>query len=195
LKPEESISWELGVQQYFKGGMARVTGFKRNIHDVFYFYTNPNTYSSQYINEDKQKDHGVETELEWKNDSWSIAANYSFVDGKISTKDFIGKDTTFYNLFRRPKNTVNVTVGYSPLKALFLSLHGKVVSKSLEGQFFGPPVVLKGYCTIDLYVEYQLHQKLKLFLDLKNITDQKYFDVLGFNTKRFNVNGGVAVSL
>ena len=195
LKPEESVSYELGVQQYFKGGMARVTGFKRNIHDVFYFYTNPITYVSQYKNEDKQKDHGVEAELEWKNESWSIAANYSFVDGKISTKDFNGKDTTFYNLFRRPKNTFNLTVGYSPLKALYVSAHARVVSKSLEGQFYGPPVKLKGYCTVDLYVEYQVHQKIKFFLDLKNITDQKYFDVLGFNAKRFNVNGGVVVRL
>ena len=34
--------------------------FTGNIKDVFVFYTDPVTFNSYYINEDKQKDNGIE---------------------------------------------------------------------------------------------------------------------------------------
>jgi vitamin B12 transporter len=34
-----------------------------------------------------------------------------------------------------------------------------------------------------------------VFLDLKNITNQKYFDILGYNSRKFNFMAGVSVNL
>lgn len=195
LKPEQSVNYEAGLQLLLENTMIRVVWFKRDIHNVFYFYTDPVTYQSQYRNQDKQKDHGIETEFNWRSDKVNISANYAFVDGNISTKDFAGKDTSYSNLFRRPKHTFNFTIGFIPVKDCYISAHFKTVSKTFEEQFFGAPIKLDGYYTIDLYTEYQVHKSVKLFVDLQNVTDQKYFDVLGFNTKRVNVNVGVNIKL
>ena len=196
LKPEMSTSTEAGIQFFNNKINARVVWFDRDIKNVFFFYTNPATYASMYINEDKQKDHGAEAELYWNiSDKINVSANYTYVDGKISTKDFSGRDTAYNNLYRIPANTFNLTVGYRAIKDLFISVHLKTVSKFYEPVYGAAPYVVKGYYTIDMYGEYRLNKKVKVFSDLQNITDQKYFDIPGFNTKRFNCNAGFSLSL
>jgi len=50
---------------------------------------------------------------------------------------------------------------------------------------------IKGYATIDLYGEYKFKKKFKVFIDLKNLTNKKYFDIPGYNSKRFNFTTGI----
>lgn len=196
LKPETSTSVEGGLQYLNEKINARVVYFSRDIKNVFTFYTNPSTYASMYINEDKQKDHGIEAELAYTiSDKFSVSANYTYVTGKIFTKDFSAKDTSFNNLYRQPSNTFNITLNYQLLKQLFLSAHLKTVSKFYEPQYAAAPYEMKGYYTIDFYSEYKFNKKFKIFADLQNITDQKYFDIRGFNSKRFNFNAGFNINL
>ena len=126
---------------------------------------------------------------------FSASLNYSYVDGKITTQEFPGKDTSFFNLYKRPKNVFNLSLNYSLTKELYLSTHLKTVSKAFEPQYQATPYQLNAYYTLDLYCSYKFNNKLSIFADLQNITDQKYFVTRGFTTKGFNVNGGVQVSL
>ena len=192
--PEKTTCIEGGLQLLEEKINARVVLFYRNTKDVFAFYTNPVTYASNYINEDKQKDNGVEADVNWHSDRITVAANYTYVKGKIYTKDF-GKDTAYNNLYRRPAHTFNITIGYQVSKNIFVSTHFKTVSKFYEGQYAAAPFKIKGYYTLDFYSEYKLSAKCKLFADLQNITDQKYFDLRGFNSKRFNCNAGINLNL
>ncbi len=196
LKPETSTSTEAGLQFITDKINVRAVLFNRNIKDVFVFYTDPVTFAGKYINEDKQKDHGVETDITVQlSDKLNISANYTYVEGKIYTKNFGGKDTTYNNLYRRPANTFNITIGYQALKNLIVSSHFKGVSKFYEPQYAAAPYQLKGYYTIGFYGEYVLNKKFKIFADFQNITDQKYFDVRGFNSRRFNINAGINLHL
>lgn len=196
LKPESSESYEGGVQYLTDKINTRIVFFKRNIKNVFAFYTNPVTYSSKYINADRQKDYGVETELAIIfSEKISLAANFTFVDGKIYTKDFSGIDTVYHNLSKRPKNTFNFTVNYKPVNEVYLSTHFKTVSNFYEEQYAALPYKLPGYYIVDFYAEYLLNKKYKFFADFQNITNQKYFDVRGFNTKRFNATAGININL
>ena len=54
---------------------------------------------------------------------------------------------------------------------------------------------LNKYFLIDVYAEYKLFEKLKLFVDLKNITNEHYVEITGYNTRDFNVNTGLSLSL
>ncbi len=192
LKPETSANIEGGVQYLKENINARVVVFTRDIKNVFAFYTNPTTYASRYINEDEQIDNGVETELFYKiNDKLNVSANYTFVKGKLSTKNFAGKDTTYNNFYRKPSQTFNLTFGYQPMKALFLSTHFKTVNKFYEAVYAAKPYEIKGYYTIDFYGDYKLNKNFKIFADLQNITNQQYFDIRGFTSKQFNANAGV----
>ena len=192
LKPETSTNIEGGIQYLKENVNARVVLFKRDIHNVFAFYTNPSTFASFYINEDEQKDKGIETELSFKiTEALNIAANYTYVKGELSTKDFSGRDTTFNNFYRKPSNTFNLNIGFQATQDLFLSTHFRTVSKFYEAQFSAKPYEMKGYYTVDFYGEYKVDKNFRIFVDLQNITDQKYFDIRGFNSKRSNANAGV----
>ncbi len=196
LKPEVTTSYEAGFQYYSEDIHVRATGFIRDGKDVFLFYTSPTTFASNYVNGDKQHDYGIETEASVKfNSQFSTSLNYTYVNGEIKTQDLAGKDTSFFNLYKRPKNILNLSFNYQPTTQLYLSTHLKTVSKAFEPQYMAPPFQLKGYYTLDFYGRYKFNEILSIFADLQNVTDQKYFVTRGFTTKGFNINGGVQVSL
>ena len=196
LKPETTVSAEAGIQWIREHFNGRLVLFSRVTDDVFYFYTNPQTFASRYVNEDRQKDHGGEVELLAKiSDQWSLNSSYAFVKGKLSTKDFAGRDTTYDNFYRKPQHTFHLDISYRPVLELLLRAHAKMVSKFYEGQFAAAPIAMKGYSTFDLYGAYTLSKHFTLFLDAQNITGTKYFDIRGFNSKRFNCMGGLNYGL
>jgi vitamin B12 transporter len=196
LKPETTASYEAGVQFFSDKVTARVSGFARDGKNVILFYTDPGTYASYYINGDKQNDYGIETGATINfTPKISAVVNYTYVDGKISTISSPGKDTSFFNLYKRPKNVLNVSFNYEVTKNIYLSTHLKTVSKAYEPQYQALPYVLKGYYTWDFYGRYKFNDKFNAFADFQNITDQKYFVTRGFMTKGFNVNVGVQVNL
>jgi len=189
LEPERSVSYEAGLQYNKNDIMSRVVFFRREIKDVFVFYTDYTTFLSKYINEDEQDDKGVELEARFTPGAWDFTANYTYVTGKLTTKDPAGRDSSINNLYRRPKNTLNFSAGYT-VKNLFVRSSLRSLSALYEPIFMSAPVRLDGYYTLDLYAEYRL-QHFKFFTELRNITDQTYFDQEGFTTKGFNVMVGV----
>ena len=192
LEPESSITGEAGVQ-YFSAGnkfMGRVTGFLRNVKDAIAF-------QSGYVNLDKQKDHGAELELSFQLiNNVSLKAFYSFVDGKITTKQN-GKDTTFFNLIRRPKHSAGLNAGIKINDKIYASTHLAWFGQRKDAYFDAMTfqtvnVTLASYLLIDIYAEYALYKnKIKIFADLRNVANSKYNETAGFNTLGFNGYGGV----
>ncbi|MGN6534046.1 MAG: TonB-dependent receptor plug domain-containing protein [Ginsengibacter sp.] len=196
LKPEVSINYEAGAQYYSDKINVRVTGFVRDIKDVFYFYTDPLTYASKYINADKQNDYGIETEATIHfSKQFSASLNYTYVNGQIATSNGNGKDTSYFNLYKRPKNVFNLFLNYQATKDLFFSATFKAVSRAFEPQYNGPSYELKGYYTLGFYGQYNINKSFSIFADFQNVTDQKYFVTRGFTTKGFNFNTGVKMRL
>ena len=198
LKPEKSTSIEAGVQTaLIKNKIElRVVAFDRKVKDAIVYGP-----AFMVINQDKQHDKGFEIEPSFFiNKNITIRAFYAFVDGDVTTK--VGtKDTTYFNLIRRPKNSVGINIGYQATKGLFVSANLKMFSKRTD-LFFDPitfassTVELKSYVLLDIYAEYKLLAgKLKLFADAKNITNSKYTEVYGFNTLGFNINAGISFKL
>ena len=188
LKPETTTGYELGAQYFSDKINARITGFIRDGKDVF-------LWSDKYINGDKQHDYGIETEATIRfTDNFTASANYTFVNGEITTNS-AGKDTSFFNLYKRPTNILNLSLNYQITKRFFVSSDLKAVSKAFEPQSTSAPYELKGYYTLGFYGQYQFNKKFTIFADVQNITDQTYFVTRGFTTKGFNVNGGVRIKL
>ena len=126
----------------------------------------------------------------------SLKAFYSYVDGKITTKQN-GKDTTYFNLIRRPKSSFGLNGGIKINEQLFVSSNLSWFDKRKDSYFDAMAfqtvnVILDAYALWDVYAEYALlKNKLKVFIDLRNITDSKYSETAGFNTLGFNGYGGV----
>ncbi|HEY8895917.1 MAG TPA: TonB-dependent receptor, partial [Niastella sp.] len=144
---------------------------------------------------------GIELEASVKpNDKWTVKASYMYVTGDLH-QFRNGKDTSFYNLVRRPKHTLTGTVGYQATQQLYIALSAQSLGKRTD-LYFDPftyassQVNLKAYTLLNAYAEYKLiGDKLRLFADAKNITDTKYTEVYGYNTPGFNINGGFRINL
>jgi vitamin B12 transporter len=197
LKPETSNNFEAGAQVSAPDKKLQVTatGFYRDIKNLITYV------GTRLINIDKQKDKGVELEASIKPaDKWTIKASYMYVTGDLH-QSRNGKDTSFYNLIRRPKHTITGTIGYQATKQLYISLSAQSLGKRTD-LYFDPftyassQVNLKAYTLLNAYAEYKLFgDKLRVFADAKNITDADYTEVYGYNTPGFNINGGFRINL
>jgi hypothetical protein len=71
----------------------------------------------------------------------------------------IGKDTSYYNLYRIPKNTLNVSIGYQATSALFISTQVRAVSKREEFIYGGTPEVQEGLCYVTYLVNINFQKR------------------------------------
>jgi vitamin B12 transporter len=201
LNPETGIVAEAGFElRSVPAVKTRIVGFYRNGKNNILYTFNPNTFESKYLNASKQTNYGAEFEFAYAKEKKDFSLNYTYTDGK-TTAPFDGtgtpltKDTSYFNLYRVPKHAVNIVLGFHPTKKLFTSLRVHAISDRDEYVYAGTPEVLKGYVTFDVFGEYRFDKLVRLFIDLKNITNKQYFDFLGYNTRRFNFTGGIAFQL
>jgi len=204
LKPEKSYTEEGGVQLFLLDDQLSVTGdyFDRLIKNVIFYSTDPVTFESLYINRDQQHDHGIEGEVRYSPvKGLTLKAAYTYINGK-TTQKLSGKDTTFNNLVRVPKNNFQFYAGYQVTKALFINTSLQVTGKR-QDQYFDPTtyvasnVTLNSYALWNAYAEYQLcRNNFKLFVDVKNITNKKnYYEVYGYSVQGTNLTVGLSVRL
>ena len=192
LKPESAFTAEGGTQ-YFSANnkfTGRIVIFNRHVKDAIAFQSN-------YINQDKQKDHGLEIEAKFTIASKiTIRAFYNYVNGEISTKKN-GKDTSYFNLLRRPKNSFGINPGCQINSRFYISSNLMSIGKRKDTYFDAMTyqtvnTTLKSYVLWDVYAEYTiLNKKLRLFADFRNILNSRYTEASGFNTFGFNGNGGI----
>lgn len=202
LKPEKSTLYETGIQYLPNSSFSsRIVFFKRNTKNAIQFLLDdPVFYTYKYKNINRQKNNGIETEAKYKAGRWQFDMNYTYVTGKTTssydeTGSQLNKDTTYDNLYRIPKNTFNFSVSIYPSKKVFIRTTIKTVGKRYEPVYGASPEKLGNYYTVDLYGDYEFSKKIKAFIDLKNLTNQKYFDLLGYNSRRFNFMTGILINL
>jgi vitamin B12 transporter len=198
LKPESAMTIETGFQYFSKNTKysGGITIYKRMVKDAIVFFYNPVTFASFYINQDKQNDVGIELESNLKiGKSTNIKINGAYVDGKVTTKNG-DKDTSYFNLIRRPKATMGLHISQK-IKSRFyvnagISYVGERTDLSYDVSFNPISIKLKDYCLVNLYTEYALSKnKVKFFLDIRNLTNTNYNEVYGFNAMRTNASLGI----
>lgn len=201
LKPEKGMIAEAGAAvTVTKTFRLKVIGFYRNTDDAIVYTYNPASFESKYLNVSEQKNYGAESEINYSRGKLSMDANYTYTDGETTSAfdgigNPIGKDTTYFNLYRIPKHAINLSLGIQATKAIFIRAQARSVSKREEFIYGSSPETLKAYTTIDLYGEYKFDKVFRLFLDLKNITNKEYFDIRGYNSRKFNFTTGVRFQL
>ena len=194
LKPEQSKNYEAGISiSPFAGKnvRARATFFKRDIRDVI-------IYTDRYMNFNKQDDQGIETELSYEGDHFHIKAFYTYTDGKVTTQNN-GKDSSYYNLLRRPRNAFGISGGYQG-KHFYVDInlrsYGERSDIGFDANFAQVEEALKAYTLLDAYAEYAFFaDRLKVFADAKNLLNTRYAEAYGYNTMGFNIRAGLGFNL
>ncbi|MDP4265488.1 MAG: TonB-dependent receptor [Bacteroidota bacterium] len=198
LKPENSTSLEGGIHiaALQKKLALTATLFNRDTKNLVTYV------AGQFINIDEQKDKGLELEAAYSPiEKITLKASYTYVTGHIQQSRG-GKDTSYYNLIRRPKSTITLSLGYQATRQLYVDVFFQGLSKRTD-LFFEPAppyateqVNLKAYALVNVYAEYKfVSGKLRLFADAKNITGSKYTEVYGYNTTGVTITGGIRIEL
>ncbi len=203
LQPEKAFTIEGGMEYFGKDEKfhGRLVYFNRKMNDVLFFYYDAQTFRSRYINQDRQEDHGLEAEatirfskaLEWR-------MNYSYVTGNVTSID-AGKDTSYFNLLRRPKHSWGTTLGWKVNKKLYVSAnvqgYGTRQDMAYDPSTYSSKAVeLDAYLLAGCYADLSLAaEKLHLFADIRNLFNTKYQEVYGYNNPGINGYLGIRFRL
>ena len=190
LNPEKSKTYEIGFQQQHEKITNRIVYFNREIKNGIDF----NNITFQYFNFAKQTVNGIEFESRIEPiKNFTLTANYTYLKPTESSESRITfKDSVYSYLLRRPAHNFNITAAYNFKNGFYLSASGKYVGKRYDVVGYQmPDVQLAGYFLLSAYAGYKFKKYIKLFADAQNITNKKFFDVAGYNSIPFLLNGGI----
>ncbi|MDA0367062.1 MAG: TonB-dependent receptor [Proteobacteria bacterium] len=171
LRPEESTTWEVGVDQTFLADRAvvGVTYFDSRIKNLIVAAgtpTTPNNVQEADIN-------GVEATLKVAaTPTVDVTAAYTFTASEIAA--------TGQSLLRRPKHKVDIDVRWQPSPAMNLSALFGYIGTTRDAGFNGGTVYRGGYAVTGLRGDWQLRDDVTAFARIDNLFDNYYEVADGF---------------
>ena len=190
LKAEVSTNYEAGIQHSYGKFSDRLVFFYRQTDNGIDY----NSISFKYFNYVNQATRGIEYELSFKpTEQLTFTGNYTFITAQETTQSRINfKDTVYNYSLRRPTHSINITAGYRFTKGLYASFSGKYISNRYDvGAYKKADVLLDSYFLLSAYAEYTFSDRLKIFADVQNFGNKKFYDVRGYNGIPTLFNTGV----
>ncbi len=154
LKPEESISYEIGLDQIVTEHLTLgLSAYRNEVENLITSQNNKN------ININEATFTGGELNLNWAKDELFLDLGYAYVQPKDKAKD---KD-----LNRRPRQSLTLTTGLqNEVYGISTSLSAKSRPKNGSG--------VSGYATVDVNAFWNINPNVKVFTNIQNIGDVEY---------------------
>jgi outer membrane receptor protein involved in Fe transport len=217
LRPEESISYDAGVEQRMAHGLA--------ILDVTYFYNKfkdqivstgdlPSNFDSENIG--KSRAWGLETTIRIHPvRSLEFSGSYTWMNTAILALDGfpepIDPFTVGEPLLRRPRNAAGFNATWTH-KRLMLNMNGTIrgavldvepndgtfaceLTNPMTGEPFQCLFRNHGYELLNAGFAYHLPKGVEIYGRLNNFLNQKYEEAFGFPSLRLNFMAGIKVDL
>ncbi len=181
LQPEQSSSWEIGLDQNIGNVQFSTTYFDTNYRQLIDYDFNRN----QYLNVAGAETKGLETESIIRlKDSSQLRLSYTYLDALNLASG--------QSLLRRVRNFWQLEFN----KAITPDFHFICQSQWLSERDDVNPIsfqreVLGGYSTTDISVGYKLKEKFELYSRIDNLFDKIYESVDGFGTARRSISLGL----
>jgi len=193
LDPEESIGFDLGVEQSFldRKLILGATYFYNDIDDMIVAVFNGTNF--QNINVENVVTNGVETFVAIKPiENLRTRLRYTYTDTEAKKAASFGISEGS-QLLRRPRNKFGVDISYRFLQGKAQVTPGMLYvgkRKDLDPNTFAT-VTADDYIVVNVATSFKLHDNVEVFARLDNVFDEDYQEVLGFNTPGFSAFGGV----
>lgn len=188
LKPEETTSWDLGIEQDLLDGKVRLGGtyFSSRFENLIDY-----DYTQGYINIAKAFSKGIEFLLEFLPvDNLAFSASYSHI---------VAKDqNTGEALLRRPKNkfTANLNVRFLAKGRFILSMTHIGARDDQEWiDWISTRVQMDPFTLLNAVISWDILPNIQLYLRMDNILDQQYELIKGYGTPGFSMYGGFKIQL
>jgi vitamin B12 transporter len=179
LKPEESISYEIGLDQKLTYGFSSGISLYRNQVDHLIDATGATGY--KFKNLDKATFEGTEVYLKWAGEHLYANATYNYVRAQ--------DDSTNEDLSRRPRQKAAFTTGWQEPTFGFSTT---LTANSSSDNSAYDNVRIPGHFNIDMHGYYNVNEAVKLFANIQNVGDSKYRTAYGSGS--YYINGGRLVS-
>ncbi|NKB25851.1 MAG: TonB-dependent receptor [Kiritimatiellae bacterium] len=179
-KPEESKSWEAGVDQWLFDKRLKI--------GAAYAYTDFEKLvqfgASQFVQTDEAKTETIETVWLWKiHDRLRLFGNLTWLD----TEDNQGQD-----LLRRAEWAYNIALQHRPINTLTLQANVRGVGNRDDLNFqTSERVENDRYHIVDLSASYQIFDTWKAFIQIHNVLDEDYEEVFGFPSDSLSAFVGI----
>jgi len=188
LKPEETTSWDLGIEQDLWDGKVRLGGtyFSSSFENLIDY-----DYTQGYINITKASSKGAEFLFEFlPTEFLSFSASYSHI---------VAKDqNTGETLLRRPKDkfTANLNFRFLAKGRFVLSLIHLGTRDDQEWiDWISTRVQMDPFTLLNAVGSYDIRPNIQLFLRLDNILDHQYELIKGYGTPGLSAYGGFKIQL
>ncbi len=184
LEPETDRTTEGGLEYKANNSFRLSAMYFNRKEDNFVFFDNT---LFQYFNASNTINvQGLEAELDWVPlEKMNLTANYTFTERKGD------------NAIRIPKHSFNAAMGYSISNQTFTSITYSYTGKRLDTDFNTfDDEVLNPFSTFGFYISQEvMANKLKFFLNLENVFNSNFTEVIGFTTRGRNLRLGLTLKL
>ena len=198
LKPEESTSWELGIDQQLGDFSLSATVFNSELENEIngFAYDAVNMGFTAVNNEGVSRRQGVELTASVDLDaSLAISAAYTYTDS-VQPNGAGG----YEDEVRRARHTANLNLAWQATDLLQLTTNVQY-SGSQSDEFFPPwptpsqIVTLNDYTLLNVNANFSATDRLDIYLRLDNLLDDDYEEVFGYQTLGFGASLGLRFSL
>lgn len=166
LKPETSKNIELGMQKQQDWGLIGVKVYKNKVKNVISFDSTTNA-NTPYHNTDKLSTKGIELSVNANVATYNMNFSHNYNNSK--------ENNSVTQSIRRPKNITNLTINKQYGK------FGSRVQVIRKSSSIDDNKILNGYILVNLSSHYNLNNKIKVSLNIKNASDKNYITATDFN--------------
>lgn len=185
LLPEESESWDAGIEQGFQNGRFKIGATYFEIDTLNLITFRSGCFSGGLCNENVPgvtHRNGVELSAAAQiSSAITMTAGYTYTD--TETADGA-------RLVRVPRHALAVGVDLKPMNKVEANVIVRYVADTLDGD---PP--LNDYWLVNAKIAYEFSPGVKAYVRAENLLDEKYQTVSGFNTPGLSVYGGLQFAL
>jgi len=180
LKPEKTLSWDVGLEQgLWRGAKVKATYFENYLDDLIYLVSTPTPNLYEYKNVAKAESRGVELEGEQRFEKWlRFFANFTYNRAKVEENpakpETEGKRLTYvpermFNFgvdLEKGPFSINLTGRYVD------KIYGDDENKDRVSNVYGS---YDSYFVVDTKVSYKVTKFATLSLSVDNVFDEDYF--------------------
>ena len=168
LKPEESESWEVGFDQYYKNGAIQLgaTYFQNDIEDLVVYL--PTTgFDGTYANRDSAENHGLEAYVSYQlKENWSANLAYTWTESSATDLSF----NTTSRLPGVPRHQISLN---NEFRFDEKWLVGSGVNYVIGRESFGS-VDIDNYLLVRGYSRYRFSDAVSLTARVENALNEDY---------------------
>ena len=185
LKPEESFSYDAGIQQSLgEKSMLQVSLFQSHMKNLIaWFDDGKGIYRAQNVNDAFLQ--GLETELNARlTKEISGALNYTLLGAKDTSGQYDGEILTY-----RPKNKVGARLGYQSKWGFKCNVNAEYTDSVYADR--ANTKELGGFMTLGAYVAQTLFKGVEIYARGDNILDKQYQLLNGYPMPGASIMGGL----